>query len=85
MIPREQARQKALDAINEIIRKEGGQSKGLMAVRRGKCSWTNMEVKQAIIADRNLLDENGNEIEGMNPVDDMLNYLIYIEKRNHKN
>ena len=30
MVTREEARQRALDAINEIIRKEGGQSKGLM-------------------------------------------------------
>lgn len=81
MVTREEARQRALDAINEIIRKEGGQSKGLMAVRRGKCTWTNMEVKQAIIADRNLLDENGEEIKGMNPVDDMLRYLQYAEDR----
>lgn len=81
MITREQARQRALDAINEIIRKEGGQAKGLMSPRKGKCSWTNMEVKQAIIADRNLLDENGKEIKGMNPVDDMLRYLQYAEER----
>ena len=81
MVTREEARKRALDAINEIIRKEGGQSKGLMSPRRGKCAWTNMEVKQAIVADRNLLDENGNEIKGMNPVDDMLRYLQYVEDR----
>ena len=84
MVTREEARQRALDAINEIIRKEGGQSKGLMATRRGKCTWTNMEVKQAIVADRNLLDENGQEINGMNPVDDMLRYLQYVEERKLK-
>lgn len=81
MVTREEARQRALDSINAIIAKEGGQSKGLMAPRRGKCSWTNLEVKQAIIADRNLLDENGKEIKGMNPVDDMLRYLQYVEDR----
>lgn len=84
MITREEARQRALDAINEIIRKEGGQSKGLMSPCRGKCTWTNMEVKQAIVADRNLLDENGKEINGMNPVDDMLRYLQYAEDRKLK-
>lgn len=81
MITREQARQRALDAINEITRKEGGQAKGLMSPRKGKCAWTNLEIKQAIIEDRNLLDYDGTEIKGTNPVDDMFRYLQYAEDR----
>lgn len=81
MITRTEAKQRALDAINEIIRKEGGQAKGLLSPRKGKCSWTNIEVRDAIIEDRNLLDENGKEIKGLNPVDDMLRYLKYAEER----
>ena len=79
MITREQARQRALEAINEIIRKEGGQANGLMSPRKGKCAWTNLEIKQAIVEDRNLIDYDGKEIKGMNPVDDMFRYLQYEE------
>lgn len=78
MVTRKQAQQKALDCANDMIRTNGGNSIAFSSPRKGKkCSWTWNEYKQAVIEDRNLLDERGNEIKGMNPIDDMFNYLVY--------
>lgn len=56
MITREQARSRALVMINEIIRQKGGNSIFMTSPRKGKCTWTCNEVKQAILNDTNLFD-----------------------------
>ena len=80
MVTREEARQKAIESINDLIRKEGGDAVMLKSPRIGKCSWTNNEVKQAILDDRNLLEDDGTEVEGTNPVDMYYDYMKYAEE-----
>lgn len=81
MVTRKQAQQKALACANEMIRTNGGNSTAVSSPLKGKkCSWTWNEYKEAVINDCNLLDEHGNEIKGMNPIDDMYNYLVYAQE-----
>lgn len=81
MITREYARSRALKMINEVIKKEGGESIFIKTPRKGKSSWTCNEVKQAIINDTNLFDGNI-EVKNTNPIDDVLRYLKYAEEHN---
>lgn len=79
MITRKQARNKALNWVNEIISKEGGKSIAVKMPRKGKCTWTWNEYKQAIIHDSNLFDGK-KEVIGTNPIDDFYRYLVYEEE-----
>lgn len=81
MITREYARSRALEMINEIIRQNGGNSIFYSTPRKGKCSWTCNEVKQAILNDTNLMDGTF-EVKNTNPVTDVLRYLEYAEEHN---
>lgn len=81
MITREQARSRAMDMINEIIRQKGGSSIFMKIPRKGKCTWTCNEVKQAILNDTNLFDGKI-EIKNTNPVTDVLRYLKYAKEHN---
>ena len=72
MVTREQAKERALEMINQIIRTEGGQSIGLTKKQKGKNSWTNIEIKNAIIHDCNLPN-------GPNPIDEIYDSLVYME------
>lgn len=80
MITRKGAQKKALACANEMIKKNGGESVAFASPRKGKCSWTWNEYKEAVLNDRCLLDERGREIKGTNPVDDMYNYLVYAQE-----
>lgn len=82
MITRKEAKDRALEMINQIIRFEGGNSIGLTKPRKGKKSWTNNEVKQAILEDRNLYDGTI-EVKGTNPVDSVFETLKFAEEHNN--
>ena len=82
-ISRKYAQQRALDLIEDIIKREGGNSISFKCPRKGKCYWTNNEVKQAIINDRNLYDGK-HEVKNTNPIDDVMRYLRYAEEHNLK-
>ena len=81
MVTREQAKNRALEMVNELISKNGGNSISFSCPRKGKCSWTNNEVKQAILNDSNLYDGTI-EVKGTNPIDDVFRYLQYAEEHN---
>lgn len=84
MVTRFQARQKALDCVNEMIKKEGGNAVAVAMPRRGKCSWTWNEYKQAIVDDCDLKDGD-KFVEGTNPIDTLYRYMVYCEERNLPN
>lgn len=81
MVTRNYAKKRALAMANEMIRKEGGNSVAFASPRRGKCSWTWNEYKEAVVNDSCLLDEKGREVKGTNPIDDVYKYLVYAEER----
>ena len=84
MVTREQARQKALACVNEMIKKEGGNAISVSMPRKGKCSWTWNEYKQAIVDDCDLKDGD-KFVEGTNPIDTLYRYMVYREERNLPN
>lgn len=79
MVTRQEAKRKALECVNEIIRQKGGRSIAVQMTRKGKCTWTWNEYKKAIIDDSNLLDGD-KEVIGTNPIDDFYRYLVYKEE-----
>lgn len=80
MVTRNQARQKALDCTNEMIKQHGGNAAAITMLRRGKCTWTWNEYKQAIIDDCDLKDGD-KFVEGTNPIDDFYRYMVYREEK----
>ena len=75
---REAAKKLLLKSVDKEIKKHGEDAIAMMSPRRGKCSWTWKEYKEAIINDTSLAEIDDN------PIDDILNFNKYlIEKRGY--
>ena len=81
MITRKQAQEISLKSIEEEMRRENKTLDDIcmMSPRRGKCSWTFREYKEAIMEDKPLagLENETNET----PIDEILNLEKYLNEK----
>jgi hypothetical protein len=65
MITREQAQKIVLKSIEDEIKKHGEDAVALLSPKKGKCSWTWKELKEAAEKDVCLEDSNINQIDSI--------------------
>ena len=81
MITRKQAQDFCLKSIEDEMKRENKTLDDIcmMSPRRGKCSWTFREYKEATMEDKPLAGLENETTE--TPIDDILHYEEYLNKR----